>query len=221
MEYDLDAFIFSPEDISEGEEGDVVDENERFISLFTLSRFRKDMITLALEQFPEESSLKTKSLGSKCKLFSQKQFNSSSWTKIMDTNIFYKFLKDQMQTKSRDKDGMLDVRLSFGRSKSGMEFVDLGEVEDYVKDEALKFEQNEEPSSPFVRKIVAVKRDEHRKNPALVMELVNAMFRNEACKLHYGFLQEHGLSFCRIINADISVNKDASIFFKDDERSNC
>ena len=215
IEYDLDTFIFSPEDIlDEDEVEDVVDDNERFISLFTLSRFRKDMIMLALEQFPEEYSLKTKILGSKCKLFCRKQFNSCSWSEIMDTNIFHKYLKDQMQTKSRVKDGMLDVRLSFGRSKSGMEFIDLGELEDYVKEDAIHFEKNEEPTSPFVRKIGAIKRDDHWKNPARVMELINDLFRDEGCKLHYGFLQEHGLSFCRIVNADISVNKDASIFLK-------
>ena len=103
------------------------------------------MIKLALEQFPEEYSLKTKSLGSKCKLFCRKQFNPCSWTEVMDTNMFHIFLKDQMQTKSRVKDGMLDVRLSFGRSKSGMEFIDLGELEDYVKEDAIRFEKMKNP----------------------------------------------------------------------------
>ena len=45
---------------------------------FTLSRFRKDLIVMAMNEFPEEYGIGKMSLGSKCKLFLQHQWNSSS-----------------------------------------------------------------------------------------------------------------------------------------------
>ena len=120
--FDLDPYIFSREDCMSREEDDclddeeAVDENERFISVFTFSRFRKLLILLAMDKFPEEYSVKTTSLGPKCKLFCQKQWNSSSWTEITDTSMFHKMLKEQMSTNSRVKDECLIVRLSFGRA---------------------------------------------------------------------------------------------------------
>ena len=43
---------------------------------------------------------------------------------------------------------------------------------------------------------------------------MNSIYVYKQCKLYYGFLQEHGASFTRIISADISVKKDAFILVK-------
>jgi len=73
--YYLRPFIIGGEsdDVSEdshpslGGEGEVMTD-EDFISTFTLSRFRKDLMVLAVEKFPEEYGFAKKGLGPKCKL---------------------------------------------------------------------------------------------------------------------------------------------------------
>ena len=119
---DLDYHVFTPDApdaFDEDVKCDMPDEDERFVSMFTLSRFRKDLMLHAIGDFPEECALKTTSLGAKCKLFCQKQWNSSSWTEMNNTQVFHSILKDHMPSKSRVKDGKLSIRLSFGRAKRG------------------------------------------------------------------------------------------------------
>ena len=211
--FDLDPFIFLPADCLDSEE--LVDEDERFIALFSLSRFRKDMLQMSMEKFPEEYAVRTKSLGPRCKLFHQKQWNQSSWTEMTSTAMFHKMLKEQMSTSSRVKDGFLFLRLSFGRAKSGMEFTTKEDAERYLRDDALLFSQSvEEPSSPLVRKVGAIKRTTTWNQPTKIMELLNNLFTNEESKSYYGFLQEHGSSFVQIIMANISVKKEESVFAK-------
>lgn len=92
--YNLSQFIIGGRDdasngsnISLGDDNDVVDDE--FDSAFTLSLFRKELMVLAGEQFlKEEYGLDNKIIGPKCKLFIQKQWNSSYWTKIPSAYIF-------------------------------------------------------------------------------------------------------------------------------------
>ena len=43
---------------------------------------------MAVKEFAVEYGIATKSLGPNCKLFVQKQWNSSSWTEIHTTEFF-------------------------------------------------------------------------------------------------------------------------------------
>ena len=106
--------------------------DEEFISKFTLSKFWKDLMMMAVQSFPEEYGLDKKSIGPKCKLFIQKQWNLSSWTELSSTDAFHCNLIEQMANKSRVQNGKLQMRLSFGRAKAGMEFQSQSEFDDYV-----------------------------------------------------------------------------------------
>ena len=73
FEYDLSNFILNDAEDDDDSNNADCDRDEYFMSLFTLSRFRKDMMLLALLNFPEEYLLATRSLGKSCKLFCQKK----------------------------------------------------------------------------------------------------------------------------------------------------
>ena len=219
--YDLRPLIHNggPDDASYDSSpslGDEVQTNdENFIDTFTLSSFRKDLMELAVDKFPEEYALNKKSLGRKCKLFVQKQWNSSSWTEVATTEMFLRTVREQMMTKARLKNKSVQIRFSFGRAKAGLEFKDDQEFDGYTcKDfgDGLQFSQNEDPVSPFVRQVGSVKRDACWNKPARISELIVSLYKNNACKLYHGFLKEHGNSFFRIISADLSIRKDASFF---------
>ena len=51
--------------------------DEYFWSGFRLSKFRKEVMKLAVANFPDEYNFKTKSLGEKSKLYFKKEWNSS------------------------------------------------------------------------------------------------------------------------------------------------
>ena len=57
-----------------------------------------------------------------------------------------------------------------------------------------------------------IKRDECWNRPARISKLVLSLYKNESGKLYHGFLKEHGNSFFRIVSADLSIRKNASIF---------
>ena len=106
--------------------------DEEFVSTFTLSRFRNDLMVLARGIFVEEYGVGKKSMGPKCKLFIQKQWNLSSWTEVSNTEVFVRLMTDQMATKSWVKNKTLHIQFLFGRSKVGLEFKDEREMENYV-----------------------------------------------------------------------------------------
>ena len=218
LTYELRPFIIGGDNDdgsagSDGLLGTVMDED--FVSIFTLSRFRKDMMELAVNKFPEEYSLEKKAVGPKSKLFIQKAWNTSSWMEVPNTEIFIRVLREQMANRSRVVNGKLLVRLSFGRAKPGTEFKDLRELDEYTCLEfggGLLFSQQEIPSSPYVRQVGAVKRDECWNKPARITELVASLFTTNTSKLYHGFLKEHGNSFFRIISASLTIRKEASVF---------
>ena len=92
------------------DEEDTGTGGEDFIDAFTLSRFQKDLMMLASDQFPEECDIRKNSLGRKCKMLLQKQWNSSAWTETPTTDMFYRKLREQTTTKPRIKNGCLRVR---------------------------------------------------------------------------------------------------------------
>ena len=218
LTYELRPFIIGGDndDGSTGSErllGDVMDED--FVSVFTLSRFRKDLMEMAVSKFPEEYSLEKKGIGPKSKLFVQKAWNTSSWMEVPNTEIFIRLLREQMANRSRVINGKLLVRLSFGRAKPGTEFKDLRELDDYTCQEfgsGLLFSQQEIPSSPYIRQVGAVKRDECWNKPARITDLVASLYTTNTSKLYHGFLKEHGNSFFRIISASLTIRKEASVF---------
>ena len=142
IQYDLERFILNFDPIGSDSEDESMSSNvekedldERFATSFTLSKFRKDLMVLALEKFPEEYALKTKSLGPKCKLYIQRQWNSSSWSDINTTDDLIYTLKDQMETRSRVRENVLSVRLAFGRAKVDNNFQSLEEFDTYTDDD--------------------------------------------------------------------------------------
>jgi len=219
--YDLTPFISGKystnDDLSFGpsldEEGEAVGED--FIADFTLSHFRKDLMGIARDDFAEEYGVAKKSLGRKCKLYVQKQWNSSAWTELPTTETFLRTLREQMTTKSRVKNSVVLLRFSFGRAKAGTEFQTEREMNDYVcKDfgDGIGFSQNEVPASPYIRQVGAIKRDECWNKPARISELIVSLYKNKEGKLFHGFVKEHGNSFFRIVSADLSIRKNASIY---------
>ena len=155
------------------------------------------------------------SLESKCKLFLQRQWNSSSWTEIPNADVLHRILLEQMDTKVRVKNSILHMRFSFGRAKSGLAFASQDDVDDYTDEllgNAITFSQDEVPSSPYVRRFGSIKRDSNWNKLSKIMDLIITLYKTTTSKLYYGFLKEHGNSFFRIISANISINKDASPF---------
>ena len=217
ISYDLAPFIIGG---SRGNDLSIDDQNsiasndavdEEFMRLFTLSKFRKDLMLIAIDKFPEEYKLETKSLGPKCKLFLQKQWNMSSWTEVTSTEMFHRIVFEQMENRSRTN----QMRISFGRAKAGLEFKSQSDVDEYTAvsvGDANFFSQNEIPSSPYIRTFGSVKRDANWNRPARIAELLATTYKTSSCKLYYGFLKEHGNTFYRIISAHLSLHKDASIY---------
>ena len=82
--YNVDRFIDSGNEEGVDETSEDIDgrgeneDDEYFLSVFTLSRFRKDVMIIAMELFPEEYLLERKSVRPRCKLFCQRQWNSAS-----------------------------------------------------------------------------------------------------------------------------------------------
>lgn len=185
------------------------------MKLFTLSHFRKELMMHAGNQFPEKYAAEKKSLSPKCKLFVQKQWNSSAWTEIPTTEMFVRLIKDQMMTKSRVKNGILQIRFSFGQAKLGQEFAIYRGMHNYVCEdfgEGIKFYQSSKPLSPYVRRVGKVKRENCWNELAQITDLVSSLYSSSSSKLHYGFLNEHGNSFFRIISANLFIHKDNSVF---------
>ena len=89
-------------------------------------------MVLAGDEFREEYAVEKKSIGPKCKLLVQKQWNTSVWTEIDSTEMFLRSVKEQMATKSRVKNGILQMRLSFRRAKAGQEFQMEWDMPNYV-----------------------------------------------------------------------------------------
>ena len=172
-------------------------------------------MVLAGDQFTEEYGVERKSIGPKCKLFLQKLWNRLSWMEVTSTNMLTSSIKDKMETKGRVKNGVLQMRISFGLAKVGQEFLTERDRHNYVCQDfgdGLKFSQSGEPASPYVRKVGKVKRDACWDKPARIAELVSELCTTPSSKLYYGFLKEHGNSFYRIIIAIFFVHKDNSVF---------
>ena len=150
-------------------------DDQDFIDTFTLSLFRKDLMVIAMDKFPEEYTLQKKVLGPKCKLFMHKQWNTSSWMEIPSTEMFLRTLREQMDIRSRVHNNALYIRFSFGKAKAGQEFKDEREVHDYTCQDfgtGMQYSQNEIPASPYIRQVGAVKRDKCWNKLARIAELV-------------------------------------------------
>ena len=120
-----------------------------------------------------------------------------------------------MATRSRVKDGILGMHFSFGRAKHGMEFKDQLEFEDYIDPllgNSVSYSLDAVPSSPFIRKVGAVRREETWNKPQRIMQIIANHYRSTSSKLHYGFLKEHADSFFRIISANLQIHKEESVF---------
>ena len=221
--YNIDRFIVSGNEEGVDETSEDIDgrgeseDDEYFLSVFTLSRFRKDVMIIAMELFPEEYLLERKSLGPRCKLFCQRQWNSASWTEIQDTDTFVRLLVDQMAVKARMNKDVLSIRFAFGRAKQGLEFKDVDEFEEYTQvfrgeSESLLFSKNKDATSPYIRRFGDAKRSKNWAQPTQITTFITNLYINHECKLYYGFMREHANAFFRIISANVAHKKDASPF---------
>lgn len=115
-----------------------------------------------------------------------------------------------MDMKQRIKTGVLWMIISFRRATAGMDFQTERDLSNYVcKDfwDGIKFSQSSLPASPYVRKVVKVKRDNSWNKPSRIAKLVAMLHTLLSSILHYGFLQEHGEFLFRIIPANLSVKR--------------
>lgn len=191
--------------------------NEYLTSRFTLSRFWKKLMMLAVEQFPEEYAVRTKSLGKKCKLFVLKQWSTRSWMEIGDQATLVRLLKDQMEIKNRVVGNKLAIKLAFGRAKHVMEFKSEEEFNNYVDlvdGEALDFFKNCDAMSPYVESFGSLKRTKTWSRPTQITKMIGAWYTIAESKLHYGFCREHGESFYSIVSANLAHKKKESPFIK-------
>lgn len=88
IDYKLEDFIIGDSDSSESNppSSKSEDQSDEFFSLsFTLPKFRKDLMLLAVKKFPQEYAIDKKALGPKCKLYFKKEWNTSSWSEIAST----------------------------------------------------------------------------------------------------------------------------------------
>ena len=161
--------------------------------------------------------LGTNSLGKACKLFYHNQWNSSSWTDVPDIGTLIRLFKDPVSNKSRIENQSLSIRFSFGRAKSGMEFKDQADFEEYTEiidgaGDCLLYSKNKYACSPYIRRFGATKRNKNWGKPTQITKLISNLYTTSGCKLHFGFMREHSHSFFRIISANIAHYKDASPF---------
>ena len=97
-----------------------------------------------------------------------------------------------MQIRSRVIDGILHMHCSFGRAKHGMEFKDEEEFDEYVSPilgDAISYSLDVAPSSPYVRKVGIVKREDTWNKPHRIMELITNHYKATSSKLHFGFFE--------------------------------
>lgn len=89
-----------------------------------------------------------------------KQWNSLALTKIPSIEMFIWSLQEQMVTKGRVRNGILQMRFLFGRAKAGQEFQMERDRHNYVcKDfeDGVKFSQSGNSVSPYIQKVGNVK----------------------------------------------------------------
>lgn len=131
------------------------------------------------------------------------------------TDVFLHIVREQMETKSWVKNNIVQIRFLFGKLKAGLEIKNDQELNGYTcKDfgNGIHFLRNETPTFPFICKVGSLKRDECWNKPSYIIELVASLYKNNACKLYHGFLKDHSDSFFHIIPADVSIQKDVSVF---------
>ena len=91
-----------------------------------------------------------------------------------------------METKGRVKNGILQMRFSFDRAKTGQEFTKERGLPNYVCiyfGDGKKLLQSETPASPYVRKVGKVKHDANWNKPSNIAELVSSLYTNTDSKL--------------------------------------
>lgn len=186
--------------------------------MFTLSRFRKDTImVLACGLFLEEYLVESKSLGPRCKLFYQRQWNSSFWTIIPGTETLVMLLKEHMTVKARVNNSVLSIRFTFDRANQEQQFADIHAFNDYInifegENESLLFSKDKNACPPYVMRFGNKKRSKNWSKPTQIATLIRTMYLAADCKLYYGFLREHSNSFFQIILANVAHLKESSPF---------
>ena len=171
-------------------------------------------MVLASKHFPEEYGIRKKSLGPKCKIYSKALELFS-----LDGDDFNQDVKEFHQGSDGDKGssdewGVTDEDFFWaGKGRTG--------TYDGAGDSQLClcqlwgwciFLQSGEATSMYVRKVSKIKGDECWNKPARIVELISTLYSSTPSKLHFGFLKEYGNSFYWIITANVSVNKDNSVF---------
>ena len=98
------------------------------------------------------------------------------------TEMFIQTVREQMATKSQVTNKTVAIRVSFGRSKAGLEFSEEDNMHTYSCEDfgdGINFSQIEVPASPFVRMVGAVKRDDLWNKPARISKLVAVLYKGK------------------------------------------
>jgi hypothetical protein len=216
--YDLQKYIsggsFLIDNTSDNEE----EEDETFDNFFTLSRFRVEVMKLAVEKFSSHYSLNTHSLGPQSILYILKEWHRSAWSPIETTEDLHRNLLDQMDTKNRVKNDTLTIRLAFGKAQVNKHFVYQNAFDAYTtypNGEGFDFSQNGDPSSPFKRRSGKEMRHEIHDVTKHLMSLITKIYQTESSKLYHGFLYEHINTFFRIMQVDVQAFSKDSVFMTD------
>lgn len=191
----------------------VVEEKEVFHP--TISLFRRDMMALCKDEFPDEYSPgeKKKKIGKLSRLYTKIKYNSATWNPIITTRDLVSAFNTMTQSTSRVNGDVLAVRIAFGRAQGGNEFKTQEELETYLDDDAFRYGMlgynSEEPktkhSSSTVRMNILDTTEQAN-------DIVQELYEDVNSPLYQAFTYEHGRSFFQIILAEMSKNKDKSFF---------
>ena len=104
-----------------------------------------------------------------------------------------------METSERVMNNVLQMKVLFGRAKTGHVFANKDGFLEYDSDvdtdgnegQGLSISQSEVPYSPFICCAGAITQNDNLSNNMRITELVTELYRTESCSLYYGFLNEH------------------------------
>ena len=125
-----------------------------------------------------------------------------------------------METSGRVVNKSLNMKILFGRAKTGYVFSAMDKFLEYVSDvdndgnvgQGLSFSQSEVPDSPFICHTGNKMREDNHSYSTKGTELITKLYRTESCCLYYGFFNEHIDPFLQIIGSHNTIHKDKSIF---------
>ena len=165
-------------------------------SVFRLSNFRKDVMTLALNQEPDIFSGK---ISSYSKLYINQSYTQNAWKEVKSTDQLNKIILEEHGKKNRlTGEGSLKLKVSLGYNRNVNPIIDsLNEYFDVEGDFASFSQEPANAMSPELKKNSTERRHGFNDTNGNVESLLKRMFSDKDSTLHHGFLVEHRMSFAR------------------------